>query len=93
MKQIAFAPLAERRKKRRTRRTRREKFLAEMAVVVPWATLVALTEPHYPKAGEGRRPWLRATRRRIYFMQRRFNLSAPGMEDTLYDVPGMRSFV
>ncbi len=35
--------------------TRRERFLAEMDAVVPWARLVALIAPHYPKAdGPGR---------------------------------------
>ena len=29
---------------------------------------------------------------RIYFMQQWFNLSDPGMEDALYDVPCMRAF-
>lgn len=40
--------------KRRT--TRRETFLTEMDEVMPWATVEALVEPHYPKAGRGRRP-------------------------------------
>ena len=34
------------------KQTKREKFLAEMEVVVPWAALIALIEPHYPKQGE-----------------------------------------
>ncbi len=33
------------------KQTRRERFLAEMDQVVPWAGLVALIEPYYPKAG------------------------------------------
>ena len=32
-------------------------FLAEMARVVPWRRLEALIEPHYPKAGNGRKPY------------------------------------
>lgn len=36
---------------------RRERFLAEMEQVVPWNGLVALIEPHYPKAGGGRKPY------------------------------------
>jgi len=36
--------------------TRRERFLAEMDAVIPWARLLALIEPHYPKAGQGRQP-------------------------------------
>ena len=65
MKQISFATLAESVKKRKTKR---ERFLEEMETVVPWAALVALIEPHYPKAGKGRRPWGLETLLRIYFM-------------------------
>jgi transposase, IS5 family len=36
--------------------TRRERFLAEMDAVIPWQRLMALIEPHYPKAGNGRQP-------------------------------------
>ncbi len=39
------------------KQTKREKFLSEMEVVVPWAALIALIEPHYPKASKkGGRP-------------------------------------
>ena len=39
------------------KQTKREKFLAEMEEAVPWATLIALIEPHYPKASKkGGRP-------------------------------------
>lgn len=89
MKQMSFATLAESGKKRKTRR---ERFLAEMEQVVPWPALLALIEPHYPKAGKGRRPWSLETMLRLYFMQQWFNLSDPGMEDALYDIACMRSF-
>ncbi len=89
MKQISFARLAEAGKKRKTKR---ERFLEEMETVVPWPALVALIEPHYPKAGKGRRPRGLETMLRIYFMQQWFNLSDPGMEDALYDVACMRAF-
>src|SRR5207249_4600078 len=51
MKQRTFADLEYDAKKRR----RREQFLDEMDRVIPWARWVALIEPHYPKAGPGRR--------------------------------------
>ena len=89
MKQISFATLAESLKKRKTKR---ERFLEEMETVVPWAVLVALIEPRYPKAGNGGRPRGLETMLRIYYMQQWFNLSDPGMEDALYDVPCMRAF-
>ncbi len=36
--------------------TRHERFLPEMDAVIPWPRLLALIKPHYPKAGQGRRP-------------------------------------
>ena len=36
--------------------TRREKFLAGMEEVLPWARLLAVIEPHYPKGQRGRPP-------------------------------------
>ena len=39
------------------KQTRRELFLAQMGTVVPWTRLLALIEPHCPKAGpKGGRP-------------------------------------
>jgi IS5 family transposase len=54
--------------------TRREVFLAEMNRIVPWAQLVALIEPHYPKSGNGRWPVGVERMLRIYFLQQWFNL-------------------
>jgi transposase, IS5 family len=48
--------------------TRREKFLAEMEAVIPWARLLALIEPHYPRAGQGRQPLGLERMLRIYFL-------------------------
>lgn len=53
MSQLCFATLDHQNKKKQTKR---ERFLAEMDAVVPWAALLGLIEPHYPKAGNGRRP-------------------------------------
>jgi IS5 family transposase len=39
---------------KRGRKSKRELFLDQMAQVVPWPELLALVEPHYPKAGNGR---------------------------------------
>jgi IS5 family transposase len=54
---------------RYTKKTRRAKFLEEMEQVVPWGKLCALIEPHYPKAGNGRRPKESEKMLRIYFVQ------------------------
>ena len=72
--------------------TRRERFLAAMDAVVPWARLLALIAPHYPKAGNGRQPIGVERMLRIYFLQQWFNLSDPQAEDAIYDSESMRRF-
>jgi IS5 family transposase len=72
--------------------TRREQFLAEMDAVIPWARLLALIEPRYPKAGNGRQPLGLEKMLRIYFLQQWFNLSDPQAEDAIYDSESMRRF-
>ena len=89
MKQTTFASLAFDAKKKLTRR---ERFLREMDQVVPWARLLKLIAPHYPKAGNGRAPMPLETMLRIYFLQQWFNLSDPAAEDSLYDIESMRRF-
>ncbi len=78
---------------RYSKKTRRAEFLEEMELVVPWAELVSLVEPHYAKAGNGRRPVGLERMLRIYFLQQWFNLSDPAVEEALYDSPLMREFV
>ena len=78
---------------RYAKKTRRAQFLEEMNQVVPWAELGALVEPHYPKAGRGRRPVGVEPMLRLYFLQQWFNLSDPAVEEALYDSPVMRDFV
>ena len=74
------------------KRTRREVFLAEMDKVVPWPRLLALIEPAYPKAGNGRPPYPLATMLRVHLMQNWFGLSDPGMEEALYEIAPLRQF-
>jgi transposase, IS5 family len=75
------------------RKSRRELFLDEMEQVVPWSDLESLVEPHYPKAGNGRRPVGLGIMLRTYFVQQWFDLSDPGVEEALYDSAGLRRFV
>src|SRR3970282_1014097 len=89
MKQTTFGSAAWEKK---GKITRRERFLAEMDAVIPWERLLALIEPHYPKAGTGRQPHPMERMLRIYFMQNWFNLSDPQAEDSLYDSESMRRF-
>ena len=90
MRQITFAcqPSFE----KFARASRREQFLNTMEAVVPWAELEALIEPYYPKAGKGRQPVGLRTMLRVYFLQHWFNLSDPGAEDALYELPVLRGF-
>ena len=89
MTQLSFATLDHRNKKKQTKRAR---FLGEMDAVVPWARLVGLIQPHYPKAGKGRRPYPLEVMLRIYFLQQWYQLSDPGAEEALYDIQSMRAF-
>ena len=74
--------------------TRRERFLDEMNRVVPWADLVAVIEPVYPKAdGPGRPPVGIERMLRLHCLQQWFNLSDPAVEEALYDSRAMRQFV
>jgi transposase, IS5 family len=88
-KQRTFASLAWQAK---GKVSRREQFLAEMDAVIPWARLLALIEPHYPQAGNGRQPLGLEKMLRIYFLQQWFNLSDPQAEDAIYDSESMRRF-
>ena len=89
MTQLSFATLDHQNKKKRTKR---EVFLDEMDDVVPWVRLSALIAPHYPKVGNGRRPYPLETMLRIYFLQQWYQLSDPGAEEALYDIQSMRAF-
>src|ERR1041384_1346815 len=73
-RQLSFASLDFATKKKRTKR---EVFLAEMATAVPWSSLEAIIEPHYPKVGPqgGRRPFPIAVMLRIYCLQQWYCLS------------------
>lgn len=89
MEQKTFASLAWENK---GKQTKRERFLGEMDAVIPWKPLLKVIQPHYPKAGNGRRPMELETMLRIYFLQIWFNLSDPGAEEALYDSESMRRF-
>ena len=76
----------------KSRTTRRESFLASMEEVIPWSTLVALIEPHYPKGKRGRPPVGIERMLRLYFVQLWNNFSDEGTEDALYDMPVLARF-
>jgi IS5 family transposase len=89
MTQLSFSD-AEYAGKRK--QTRREKFLEEMEKVVPWKELMALLDPVYPKADNGRRPYALKTMLRVHLMQNWFGYSDPAMEEALYEVAPLRRF-
>lgn len=88
--QRSFAEYEGFRKQRKT--TRREAFLAKMDAVVPWARFIGLIEPHYPVAGNGRKPYPLSTMLRIHLLQHWYGYSDPGMEEALHDIPVLRRF-
>ena len=75
------------------RRTKREDFLDAMDAIVPWAALCSVIEPHYPKAGNGRRPVGLERMLRIHLLQHWFNLADNAVEEALYDIASLRRFV
>ena len=73
--------------------TRRDLFLAKMESVVPWARLVAVIEPYYPKSGRRGRPPIGLGRMlRMYFVQQWYGLADEAVEDALYDSQALRDF-
>lgn len=72
--------------------TRKEMFLTRMETLVPWSRLESVIEPHYPKAGNGRKPYPLMTMLRIHCLQQWYSLSDPAMEDALYEITSMRRF-
>ena len=75
------------------KQTRRARFLNEMDAAVPWARLVALIEPFYPKDARGRPPLGIERMLRVYFLQQWYALGDAALEDTLHDSRAMRAFV
>lgn len=72
--------------------TRKAAFLARMETLVPWAAMIELIEPHYPKAGKGRPPRALASMLRMYCVASWFNLADEACEDALYDIAAFRQF-
>ena len=76
--------------KRKT--TRRETFLARMEEVIPWAKLLAVIEPFYPKGQRGRPPIGLERMLRVYFLQQWYGLADEALEDALYDSQALQQF-
>lgn len=89
MDQLTFSEAEFHHKKRKTRR---EEFLEQMDELIPWKRLEKKIARHYPKPGNGRRPYPLSTMLRVHCMQLFYNLSDPAMEDALYEIESMRRF-
>ena len=63
--------------------TRRERFLVRMEEVIPWARLLAVIAPHYPKGVRGRPPIGLERMLRVYFLQQWYALAMMTMSPTL----------
>ena len=72
--------------------TRREKFLTRMEALIPWAKLLAVIEPFYPKGQRGRPPIGLERMLRVYFLQQWYGLADEALEDALYDSQALQSF-
>jgi len=65
-----------------------------MDEIIPWDEMAGIIEPYYPEpVGPGRRPIGIKKMLKIYFLQKWYNVSDPGMEECLYDSYSMRKFV
>ncbi|HNE34474.1 MAG TPA: IS5 family transposase [Nitrospira sp.] len=90
MKQISFSEVEFEGKKRTTRR---EVFLSEMEKVTPWAEVLGVIGPHYPKGKRGRPPVGLERMLRVYLVQQWYGLSDEGVEDAITDSQALRAFV
>jgi IS5 family transposase len=72
--------------------TRRERFLARMEEVIPWARLLAVIAPYYPKGERGRPPIGLERMLRVYFLQQWYALADEALEDALYDSQALQRF-
>ncbi len=72
MKQISFSEVEFEGKKRTTRR---EVFLSEMEKVTPWAEVLEVIGPHYPKGKRDRPPVGLERMLRVYLVQQWYGLS------------------
>lgn len=89
--QLSFSQLELDGKKRVTRRQR---FLSEINRIVPWASLVEVLQPYYPKENvRGRPPRGLEKMLRMYIAQQCLGLSDEGIEDAVYESVSVRQFI
>ncbi len=72
---------------------RKMKFLEEMEKVIPWDKLVREVEQRYSTSKVGRPKLWTLLMLKIYFLQQRYNLSDPWMEEDIYDRVTFQKFL
>ena len=88
MSQTSFLQLAMRKKKLKC-----ERFLDEMSQVVPWDKLADEIHPFYVEKETGRRKTNLTLLLKIYCLQQWYNLSDPGVEESIYDRNSFQKFL
>jgi len=63
-----------------------------MEALIPWAKLLAVIEPFYPKGERGRPPSGVERMLRVYFLQQWDSLADEALEDALYDRQALQGF-
>jgi len=85
--QASFLAIAHQKK------LRCEKFLSEMDRIMPWEKFMERILPHYAEKEVGRKRKELLMMLRIYFLQKWYDLSDPGMEDAIYDRNSFQKFL
>ena len=65
---------------------------AVLSVLIPWASLLAVIEPFYPKGERGRPPIGLERMLRVYCLQQWYALADEALEDALYDSQALQRF-
>lgn len=88
MRQLSFIALAQQKKALRC-----ERFLNEMNEVVPWKKITDLIQPYYNHNVFGRKAKSLLLMLKIYCLQQWYQLSDPGMEESIYDRISFQKFL
>ncbi len=88
MPQLSFLSLAQQKKALKC-----ERFLNEMRQVIPWEKITNLIQPYYSNNVFGRKPKSLLLMLRIYCLQQWYQLSDPGMEESIYDRISFQKFL
>ena len=70
-----------------------ERFLSEMDGIMPWGRFTEHVLPYYSEKEVGRKHKELLLMLKIYFLQKWYDLSDPGMEDAIYDRNSFQKFL